>query len=199
MCSLFLKSHFYCLSKCDTWNPKNDEHRTRCITVTRETGCTNASKKTWDQLIPCNMKGLVFPSWVLSNALHYYHHFPLSRSSPDTPQRAALSRTGAFAMLPWKHSHGIAHYRKRHLHVIPEKLFWGGERFQPRCKKKTKKKKHCNCLLLKPVTWILREDTRCTLLELFLRFSLQNMKLSRQFFMNRNKSKCCRPRTSKMF
>lgn len=36
-------------------------------------------------------------------------------------------------MLPWKHSHGIAHYRNRHLHITSEKAF--GEDFNAQCKK----------------------------------------------------------------
>lgn len=55
---------------------------------------------------------------ALADALHRYHHIPLSRSSTDSPQRAAPSRAGARATLPWKRSHGIA----RHLDVIF--FFW---------------------------------------------------------------------------
>lgn len=133
---------------------KNDEYKTSCSTVLgRKKFFKKPAKEDEHHLLSfCNMKGLVFPGWVLSNTRHYNHHFPLSRSSPDTPQRAALSCTSAFAMLPWKHSHGIAHYRSRHLHIISER------------KKKKKKKsfraggereistpvwKHFDCLLLK--------------------------------------------------
>lgn len=125
----------------------------RC-TVTRETGFgkrKRASKRRWTSSpLPAIWGGLVFPSWVLSNTLRYYHHFPLSTSSADTPQRAALSCTSAFATLPWKHSHGIAHYRNRHLHIISEKLsrgvwcvWWGGWRLY-------------SCVLLKLWIWMLR-------------------------------------------
>lgn len=130
-----MKSYFYCLWKCNTWNYKNesDGYGAHCSTVTKETDFKKCQQKQMNIIsFPCNMKGLVFPSWVLSNTLRYYHHFPLSRSSPDTPQRAALSCTSAFAMLPWKHSHGIAHYRNRHLHITSEKL--SGEDFNPRVK-----------------------------------------------------------------
>lgn len=87
------------------------------------------------------MEGLVFPSWVLSNTLRYYHHFPVSRSSPDTPQRAALSCASAFAMLPWKHFRGIAHYRNSHLHITSETL--SGKISTPA---ERRKKTHCKCL-----------------------------------------------------
>lgn len=115
--------------------------------VTRETGSLKKKKSQQKTLLkkmnvvsfPCNMKGLVFPIWVLSNTLRYYHHFPLSRSFPDTPQRVALSCTSAFATLPWKHSHGIAHYRNRHLHITSVKL--SGEDFNPSVKKRRRRRR----------------------------------------------------------
>lgn len=50
-----------------------------------------------------------------ADAPNLRHHFLLSRSSADSPQRAAPSPAGARAALPWKRSHGIPHYRNRHL------------------------------------------------------------------------------------
>lgn len=76
------------------------------------------------------------------------------------------------------------------------KAFWGGKDFNPGVKKQNKKTlqlsfaETCN---LNPA-----RGHMVHFVGAYLRFSLQNIKLSRQFFTNRNKSKCCRPRTSKM-
>lgn len=96
-------------------------------------GCKRLCKEDECCLLSQQYEGVSHPQLSFIQHSVLLSSFPTKQKLPDTPQRAALSCARAFAMLPWKRSHGIAHYRNSHLDIVSEQL--SGEDFNPDVKK----------------------------------------------------------------